>query len=542
MSEHNWWNDRVIYQIYPRSFCDSNNDGIGDLKGIISKLPYLKDLGIGAIWLSPVYPSPNYDYGYDISDYYDINPEFGTLDDMKELLRVAKELDIKIVMDLVINHTSFKHPHFEASKDVNSKYHNHYVWKKGKVTKKGKKLPPNNWQSMFTGPAWTYEPSNDMWYLHLFTKEQPDLNYANQEVIEEVKNVMRYWLDMGVAGFRCDVINIISKSSYEDGKHRMYKQGLEHYLSTPRCHEILHEFNRDVLSKYNAFTVGETTDVTLEAARTFTENDELTTIFPFDHTSVDVRGIPLFKKKYKAKNMVKAMRKWQENIPWNSVFIENHDMPRAISRFGDEKNPIISGSAIAAMVLTLRGTPYIYEGQEIGMTNSEFNSIDEIRDVSARNVYFLLRKKGVCKRLSKKFVMNFCRDHARTPMQWKNAENAGFSTTKPWLKVNDDYDKVNVEDEEKAERSLLKEYKKLLQLRKDHQALTYGSIEFLDGNKNVLSFLRKYNDETLLVVINLDKKERKVKLDLDGEVIYANYLDLIDGNKLRPFEVQIIKK
>ncbi|MGI6644768.1 MAG: glycoside hydrolase family 13 protein [Bacilli bacterium] len=538
----NWWNDRIIYQIYPRSFCDSNGDGIGDINGIISKLPYLKDLGVGAIWLSPVYPSPNHDFGYDIADYCDVNPEYGTLDDMKRLIKEAEKLDIKIIMDLVINHTSYKHPYFEASKDPNSKYHNYYVWKKGRTTKKGKKLPPNNWLSFFTGPAWTYEASNDMWYLHLFTKEQPDLNYENQEVIDEVKRIMTFWLELGVAGFRCDVINIIYKSSYENGKFSVYKRGLEHYLSQPRCHEILHELHVDVLSKYNAFTVGETTDVTLEAAKTFTENDELTTVFPFDHTSIDYFLLPVFKRKYRPKKMIKAMQKWQENIPWNSVFIENHDIPRALSRFGDVKNPVISGSAIAAMVLTLRGTPYIYQGQEIGMTNYPFTNIDEIQDIATRNVYFLLRKLGFCKKKSIKLINNFARDHARTPMQWNNTENAGFSTTKPWLNVNRNYATVNVEQELIEEKSLLNEYKKIIQVRKDYDALRYGSIKFLNVNKNVMSFERDFEKQKLLVVINLSKKEQKIKLDLDGEIIYHNYENLIDGNKLRPYEVQIIKK
>jgi oligo-1,6-glucosidase len=540
--KYNWWHNRIAYQIYPRSFCDSNNDGIGDLKGIISKLPYLKELGIGAIWLSPVYPSPNYDYGYDIASYYDISEEYGTLEDMKTLLKEANKLDIKIIMDLVVNHTSFKHPHFEQSKDPNSKYHNHYVWKKGRVSKSGKKLPPNNWLSFFTGPAWTYEESNDMWYLHLFTKEQPDLNYDNQEVIDEVKKIMKYWLDLGVAGFRCDVINIIYKTSYANGKFSVYKRGLEHYLSQPRCHEILNEFHRDVLGPYNAFTVGETTDVTLEEAKTFTENDELTMVFPFDHTSVDYRFLPLFKRKYKPSLLIKAMRKWQENIPWNSLFIENHDIPRAISRFGDETKPELSGSAIGAMILTLRGMPYIYQGQEIGMTNVDFKSIEEMKDVTSKNVYNLLRRFKICKKTALRLVNNFARDHARTPMQWKNSENAGFSTKMPWLRVNNNYNKVNVETQDKDTTSLLNQYRKLTKLRNSSEVLRRGDIEFIKSHKNVMSFIRTYNDEKILVVINLDKKERKIKLDLDGEILYCNYDEILDGTTLRPYEVQIIKK
>lgn len=539
---HNkWWHERIFYQIYPRSFSDSNGDGIGDLQGIISKLPYLKSLGIGALWLSPVYPSPNFDMGYDISDYTNINPEYGTMDDMKELLAEAKKLDIKIVMDLVINHTSYEHEWFIKSKDPSSPYHNYYFWKKGRTTKSGKRRPPNNWQSVFSGSAWTYETSNDMYYLNLFTPQQVDLNYNNPQVIEEVKNVMRFWLDLGVAGFRCDVINLIAKTSFKNGKQGVYRTGIEHYLSQPQSHTILKELHRDVLSKYDAYTVGETTDINLEGAKLYLD-EELTQIFPFDHTSVDHYSLPFFKKKYKAKNMIKAMRKWQENVEWNTLFLENHDIPRSISRFGSLKHPLQSGSALLAMVLTLRGTPYIYQGQEIGMLNSHFKDISVNKDVTSINVYNILKKVFLSKKIAMHFVNNFSRDHARTPMQWDDSLNAGFTSGKPWLQINPNYKQINVAANLNDENSLLSHYKKLVAVRQNSAALTKGEISFLQSHRDVFAYKRSGKDEEILVVINLGAKHASHKLNLDGQLLYGNYDSFSDDQKkLRPFEVQIIK-
>lgn len=542
--EYKWWHDRVFYQIYPRSFCDSNNDGIGDIRGIISKLDYLKSLGVGALWISPLYKSPNYDYGYDISDYYNIHEDFGTLDDFKELVTKANRLDIKIVMDLVINHTSFKHPRFIESKNPLSKYHDHYIWREGKVDKKGRKLPPNNWDSMFTGSAWTYEPSNDMWYLHLFTPEQPDLNFNNREVIEEVKNIMRYWLDLGVAGFRCDVINMIYKTSLEDGKKSKYKTGKEHYLSQPGAHKILQELHRDVLAPYDAFTVGETSDVDLENAQTFTK-DELTMVFPFEHTSIDYRfNLPIFKRKYKPERMIETMKKWINNVEWNPLFLENHDLPRSLNRFGDPKRPALSGSALAAMLLTLKGTPFIYQGQEIGMTNVDFKDIRELKDVSSINVYNMLHKDyHLPKRLAWRFTMNFSRDHSRTPMQWNSKRYAGFSRVKPWLKVNNNYREVNVELLDKSKNNLLQHYRKLLRLRAQYKALRIGEITFIPSDKNVFIFERRLEDKNILVIINLDKRSWPLNVSLEGEVLFNNYDDFSHHQKsLRPYEVIIIKR
>ncbi|HKL84084.1 MAG TPA: alpha-glucosidase [Bacilli bacterium] len=543
--QYKWWHERVFYQIYPRSFADSNNDGVGDIQGIIAKLPYLKSLGIGALWISPLYKSPNYDYGYDISDYYSIHEDFGTLEDFKLLMEKAQEADIKIVMDLVINHTSFKHPRFLQSIDPLSPFHDHYIWAQGKIDKKGRRLPPNNWDSMFTGPAWSYESKNDLWYLHLFTPEQPDLNYHNPAVLEEVKNIMRFWLDLGVAGFRCDVINFIYKSSLDDGQKAVYKTGKEHYLSQEGAHQILEELHRDVLEPYDAYTVGETSDVDLENAKTFTKGNELTMVFPFEHTSVDYRfNLAIFKRKYKPARMVASFKKWILNVDWNPLFLENHDIPRSLSRFGDESNPFVSATALASALLTLKGTPYLYQGQEIGMTNVDFKGIDEIKDVSSINIYEMLQKTyHLPKRLAWRFVNNFTRDHARTPMQWDDNVYAGFSEVKPWLRVNSNYKSINVKHQSESPHSILSHYQKLIALRKAHKVLALGEIKFLKENKNIFVFERSNQREKILVLINMDKRSHRVKTDMDGEVLYANYIDFKDHQKhLRPYEVQIIKK
>ncbi|MFA5486033.1 MAG: alpha-glucosidase [Bacilli bacterium] len=536
-----WWHERVFYQIYPRSFNDSNGDGIGDIQGIIAKLPYLKKLGIGAIWLSPLYASPNYDNGYDISDYKAIHEEYGTMDDMKALIKAANELDIKLVMDLVINHTSFAHQWFIESKDPQSKYHKYYFWEKGKTTKSGKRLPPNNWQSMFTGSAWEYEPANDMFYLHLFTKEQPDLNFDHPPVIEEVKDILRFWLDLGIAGFRCDVINCISKTSLKNGRPKVYKTGQEHYLNTPGCHLILKELHNDVYSKYDAYTVGETMDITIHDAKEFLDN-ELTQVFAFDQVAVDHRSLPLFKKKYKPRNMIKALKKWQDTIDWNTLFYENHDVPRSISRFGSTKYRFESATALAASILFLRGTPYIYQGQEIGMTNVAFKSIDDLDDVSSINVYKLLRKLLFPKKLAWRFVNNFTRDHARTPMQWDDTKHAGFTKGTPWLMVNPNYKEINVAAQLNDNNSILRNYEKMIALRASDNALTKGNLTFLKSHKDILAVKRKLGASEYLVVINLGNKKRKHRLNIDGELMYGNYDEYFDDQKaLRPYEVQVIK-
>lgn len=539
-----WWKEKAIYQIYPRSFCDSNNDGIGDISGIVSKLDYLKDLGIGAVWLSPVYRSPNDDMGYDISDYCDINPEYGTLGDMKKLFAEAKKRDIKVIMDLVINHTSDEHEWFKQSIDVNSRYHDYYIWGKGKPGKNGKELPPNNWQSCFTGSAWEKCQENGLYYLHLFSKKQPDLNYRNQAVIEEVKKVMRFWLDLGAAGFRCDVINAIYKTSLADGKKTAYKCGHEHYVSQPGCHKILKEFHDEVFVPYGAYTVGETMDVDLENAKTFTDG-ELSTVFPFDHTEVDQLFLPLFKKKYRPQNMIDALTKWQENIDWNTIFFENHDIPRSISRFGDTgKYRKQSAKMLATVLLTLRGTPYIFEGEEIGTTNCHFKDISELRDISSINVYNLVRHAGISKKLAWRWVMNFTRDHARTPVQWDASPNGGFCSVTPWLKSNPNHIDINVAKEKTDPDSIWHYFKKMLALRNEFAGLKEGTFKKLKSARDIYAYERETPEEKYLVVANMGRNKRHVEIPLIGHKIIGNYPteDYSKIRTLRPYETIVIRQ
>ncbi|UYT07662.1 alpha-glucosidase [Treponema denticola] len=538
-----WWNKRVFYQIYPRSFCDANNDGMGDIQGIISKLPYLKELGIGAIWLSPVTASSDYDNGYDVSDYCDINPKFGTMDDFKALLKEADKLDIKIVMDLVINHTSDQHRWFIESKNPESPYHNYYVWKEPRLVK-GKKLPPNNWDSLFLGSAWKYCEENGLYYLHLFTENQPDLNYNNPAVTEEVKKILKFWLDMGVAGFRCDVINCIYKTSYDDAKKRRIKTGKEFYLSQKGCHDILKELNRDVLKPYNAFTVGETMDVSLEEAKDFIQ-DELTLVFPFEHhTGVDCWfQIPVLKRKYKPFRMIKILKKWQTKMPWTPLFFENHDQVRSVSRFGDEgKYYKESVKMLATVLLTQRGTPFIYQGEEIGLTNTDFKSMDEIDDIATKNIYDTLRRLKFGKKRAFKMTMNYARDHARTPIPWDDSENGGFCTVKPWLRLNEKYKEINVKKNLSESDSCFNYYKKLIALRNEEEALKLGDIEFADLGKDIFAYYRKKDDKTFFIVSNMSGKAQKIREEVRGLPILFNYRNFNPQQKiLRPFESVITR-
>ncbi|MGI6713980.1 MAG: alpha-glucosidase [Bacilli bacterium] len=539
-----WWHKRVFYQIYPRSFCDSNNDGIGDIPGIISKLDYLKELGIGAIWLSPVYASPNKDNGYDISDYKGINPEFGTMADMDRLFFEAEKRDIKIVMDLVINHTSDQHEWFVKSKDINSPYHDYYIYAPGRIDKKGRETPPNNWKSMFMGPAWQKCEENGLYYMTLFTPEQVDLNFRNPRVIEEVKDIMRFWLDKGAAGFRCDVINCIYKTTLADGKNSIYLTGKEHYISQPGCHRILKELHREILAPYDAFTVGETTNITLETSRDFLD-EELTMIFPFDHTNVGYFKLPIWKKKYRPIEMIMALDRWLQHIDWNTLFFENHDLPRSISRWGDEgKYHYQSATMFATLLLTLRGTPFIYQGQEIGMINTNFQSLDEVDDVTSRNVYRTLREDyHIPKKLAFKWVMNFSRDHSRTPIPWDNSRNGGFSKKPPWLKVSEDYPRINIADNIEHPNSVLAYYRTLVNLRNQDEVLKHGSYQRIKTNKNIYAFKRQLGEKAYLIVCNMDKKPRKTRLDLNGQVLISNYgkNNYATQKRLQPYESAVIE-
>lgn len=540
--EKKFYLENVVYQIYPRSFCDSNGDGIGDINGIISKLDYLQDLGVGILWLSPVYKSPLDDIGYDVSDYMDIHPDYGTLADMDNLISEAKKRGMRIVMDLVVNHTSDEHAWFIASKDINSPYHKFYYWRKGRANNK---KPPNNWDSMFSGSAWKYDKDVDMWYLHLYGEKQVDLDYHNEEVIQEVEKILKFWLDRGVYGFRCDVINQIYKTSLANGRKRFYMTGKEHYLNQAGNHIILKRFYDDVFSKYDCFTVGETFNIDINDMKKFVDH-ELTMCFNFEHLGLDRARIPVFKKKYHPAALKKVIKKWQENLDWNTNVFENHDQHRSVERFGSLDHYEESGKMLAMLLLTLRGTPFIYQGEEIGMANNSYDSLSEINDVSAHNVYALIKK--IFPFFSEKKIMEMVdlnnRDHSRTPMQWDDTIYGGFSTSKPWIKDNPiDYQRTNVKKAIADPASIFNFYKELIKIRKDNPVLSYGKIRFLPSNRNVLAYYRFDDNDSFLVVVNLAKKKIKNAFYEDGEIVLSSYQrkDLLSLDYLLPYECYLVK-
>ena len=527
-----WWQDAVVYQIYPRSFLDTNQDGIGDLPGIISKLDYLKDLEVNCLWLCPVYRSPGKDNGYDISDYTDINPEFGTLSDMDLLIREAGQRGIKIIMDLVINHTSDQHPWFLKSKDKNSPYRDYYFWKEDTNGK-----PPNNWTGFFGGKTWSKDPGSGDWYLHLFAKEQPDLNYHNPAVIEEIKAILKFWLDKGIAGFRCDVINILWKESLNDGRKRLILTGSEHYISKQRNHDILKTLRKDVLDLYDCFTVGETVFITPEDARDFIlpERKELDMIFSFEHMETDQIIVKWFKTKFKPKKLFQTLIKWQKELPWNANYLENHDQPRSVSRFGnDGKHREVSAKMLAVLLLTLRGTPFIYQGQELGMTGFDFQSMEDIRDVESINIHRLAKSLHIPKKIRWQMIRRTSRDNARTPFQWSDENYAGFTKETPWIKVNGNYKRIHAKEQIKNPDSVLTFYKKLIALRKNSVVLRKGSFTSVYYDKNIFVYKRTYEEESILVLLNFS--DRKIEYQSSGSVLFTNYKrELYDG-VLNPYE------
>lgn len=531
-----WWQERVVYQIYPRSFFDCNGDGIGDLRGIITKLDYLQDLGIGILWLSPVYPSPNVDYGYDISDYKAIHPEFGTMEDMERLILEAAKRDIKVIMDLVINHTSDRHPWFQASLDKQSPYRDYYIWRPGK----GKK-PPNNWSGFFGGGTWQRDQKSGEYYLHLFAKNQPDLNYHNPKVLEEVKEIMRFWLDKGIAGFRCDVINILYKSSLEDGKPSLILTGSEHYLSQEGTHRILQTLRKEVLDDYDCFTVGETVFVTPKTALDLVEpaRGELDMVFSFEHMETDQYLVKWFKRPFHAGRFGKTLAKWQSALDWNANYFENHDQPRAVSRFGDdgefwEK----SAKLLCVMLLTLRGTPFIYQGQEIGMTNFDFSTMAELQDVESHNIYGLAKRLGFPAKVRWRIIRATSRDNARTPMQWNSKANAGFSTATPWLGVNKNYPGINMEAQLKDANSIRSLYKTMIRLRAKSEVLKAGTFKALTIKRNLIVYERSHEGRSLRILLNFSK--RKQRCDERGGVLLSNYGRRTYDGALKPYEAVIL--
>ena len=533
-----WWRDRIVYQIYPRSFQDSNGDGIGDIPGILSRLPELKDLGVGILWLSPVYASPNDDNGYDISDHRAIHPDFGTMEDMDRLIAEARRLDIRIIMDLVINHTSDEHEWFQKSRDPQSPYRDYYIWK---PARKDGRLP-NNWTSFFAGNCWEFDPQSGEYYLHLFTKKQPDLNYRNPAVLREVEDIMRFWLDKGVSGFRCDVINILFKSSLEDGRKKLILTGSEYYLSQEGTHEILRRLCLDVLSHYDCFTVGETVFVTPAMGRDLAEPErgELDMIFSFEHMESDQYVAKWFKKRFRPKPFTKILAKWQEALTWNTVYFENHDQPRSVSRFGDDRHFWKeSAKMLAVLLLSLRGTPFIYQGQEIGMTNAQFTSLDDIRDVESHNVDRMLQGLHVPAGIRWRIIRRTSRDNARTPLQWDDTENAGFTAGTPWLGVNQNYLTINYRAELNDPDSILHFYRRLISLRAADDALKSGSFRTLKITRRLFVFERRYKDELRTVAINFSPRSARTKAK--GRIILSSAGRTEFQGTLMPYEAVILR-
>ena len=529
-----WWKNNIVYQIYPRSFQDSAetaypNDGFGDIPGIISRLDEIKELGAGIIWLSPVYKSPDADNGYDISDYLDINPKFGTMADMEKLFAEAEKRGLRIIMDLVINHTSDEHEWFQKSRDPKSPYRDYYIWRPGrqsspgKIDKRGRRHPPNNWTGFFAGETWEYDEQSGEYYLHLFDKKQPDLNYKNPAVIEEVKNILRFWLNKGAYGFRCDVINIIYKTSLDDGKKSITVQGMEHYKSQEGNHAVLQELRRIVLDKYDCFTVGETVFVELEDAKLLCDEDrkELDMLFFFDHLEVDRRIARFIPKKFHARKLLEVMTKWQKGLDWCALYLENHDQTRIVSHFGAERNNKSqtqpgqfwqrSAKMLALFELTLRGTPFIFQGQEIGMTNFDFKSIEEVNDVESHGLNKLMIKFGIPKSLRWKWIKASSRDNNRTPVQWDDSENAGFTKGKPWLGINSNYKKINYASQKNDPDSVLSFYKKLIALRKESSCLVYGEFIPVYADNRIMIYQRKFDSaEVYTIVLNFSSRCVKI--------------------------------
>ncbi|NAZ45497.1 alpha,alpha-phosphotrehalase [Vibrio toranzoniae] len=494
--EQKWWHDAVVYQIYPRSFLDSNNDGIGDLNGIISKLDYLKELGVNVIWLSPVYQSPMDDNGYDISDYQAIAKEFGSMEDMKRLMDEAKKRDIKIVMDLVVNHTSDEHRWFEqARSSKDNPYRDYYIWRDAKPDGSA----PDDQESIFGGSAWHWDEQTQQYFFHLFSKRQPDLNWENPKVQEEVHNMMNWWIDLGIGGFRLDVIDLIGKE---------IDKGITG--NGPRLHKLLQQMNQATFGNKDLLTVGETWGATPEIAKLYSGQDrnELSMVFQFEHITLTWENgdkwnpIPLDLREFK-----NILTKWQLELAdggWNSLFWNNHDLPRLVSKYGDDKNyRVESAKMLATCLHFLKGTPYIYQGEEIGMTNVAFDSLDQYKDIETHNFYKVKTESGITHEHMMGAIHENSRDNARTPMHWSNQANAGFSGGTPWIELNPNYPQINVEDALSNPNSIFYHYKKLIELRKAHPAIVYGSfVPVFEEHDKVFAYVRELDGEQLLVVCN----------------------------------------
>ena len=537
------WKKSVVYQIYPKSFNDTTGNGQGDINGVIEKLPYLQKLGVDYVWLTPIYESPMNDNGYDISDYYAINPDFGTKEDVEKLLTEAHKLGIKVMLDIVINHTSTSHHWFvESRKSKDNPYRDYYIWKEGT-----KDEPPTNWESKFGGNAWEYDEQTESYYLRLFDVSQADLNWENDQLKEEIYEMINYWINFGVDGFRFDVINLISKGAFEDSE----EIGKEFYTDGPKVHEYLHELNRKTFGNKDIITVGEMSSTTIENCIKYTnpERQELNSVFNFHHLKVDYKnGEKWSDMKFDFIELKRILMDWQVNISkgngWNAIFWCNHDQPRVVTRFGNdetEANRVKSAKMLAISLHMLQGTPYIYQGEEIGMTDPKFTSIDQYRDIETLNAYRSLRNQGLDEETIMKVIGQKSRDNSRTPVQWTDEENAGFTTGTPWIGIPDNYREINVEAAIKDKNSIFYTYQQLIDIRHKHDIITYGDVEplYMD-HPDLFIYKRKLDNEEWLIVANYtnDKVEIPEDIDMEGELIVAN--NDLNGNMLEPFDAFVV--
>ncbi|GAB6173547.1 oligo-1,6-glucosidase [Paradesulfitobacterium aromaticivorans] len=560
MPKKKWWKESVVYQIYPRSFKDSNGDGTGDLKGIISKLDYLQYLGVNVLWLCPVYRSPNVDNGYDISDYRGIMDEMGTMADWEELRDGLHSRGMKLVMDLVVNHTSDQHCWFlESRSGKDNPYRNYYIWRPGKDGKE-----PNNWSSEFGGSAWEYDALTGEYYLHVFSKNQPDLNWENKKVRYEIYDMMKWWLDQGVDGFRMDVINMIAKDpKLPDAPPKdssPYQWGGQFFINSPRLQYYLREMHTKVLSKYDLMTVGETRWVDADKARIFVDEyrHELNMLFQFELLELDYGPSGKWEKKaWELADFKRIISDWQKKLAdtgWNSLFLSNHDHPRMVSRFGNDSTyRVESAKMLATLLHTLQGTPYIYQGEEIGMTNVRFPSIEHYRDIETLNMYEEGLKNAKDLKELTEVIYEKGRDNARTPMQWDNSPHAGFTDGTPWIPVNPNYREINVKQARQDQNSILHYYRKLIELRRQYPLLVYGDYHLLvPEHTQIYSYLRHWNEETLLVILNFFQESASFTLPekvifKTGRLLIANYPDTkaeivardLKKISLRPYEARV---
>lgn len=543
-----WWKEEVIYQIYPRSFQDSTGDGFGDIQGIISRLDYLKNFGVDIIWLGPVYETPDDDNGYDISNYREIDPRFGTMADFDALLKALKNRGMKLIMDLVVNHSSDEHKWFEASRQsIDNAYRDYYYWRPGENGG-----PPNNWLSFFGGSAWQYDELTGQYYLHLFTKKQPDLNWENPKLRQEIYDIIKFWLDKGIDGFRMDVISLISKRlDFKDAEFDSFGQLVERYYANgPRIHDFIKEMYDEVLCKYDIMTVGEGPGITKDVGLDYVGQDrgELNMIFHLDHMFLGFGQRGRFDYRHYDWNDIKQIfREWEVAMGdsgWLSVFLDNHDFPRMVSRFGNDKDyRVESAKLLAMLILTMRGTPCIYQGSEIGMTNVEFDNISEFRDVETLNFHKVFLDDGMSEEAFLKNANLYGRDNVRTPMQWDASSFSGFSNSEPWISVNPNYIDINVENALEDKNSIYHFYKDLLDIRRENKALQYGTWSELEsGSEDVFIYQRSLDDSGFVIVLNhSDNIIDKDFTDFMPKTLVLSNYDRVDNAALQAWECRLYK-